>query len=48
VWELRDDLTADDATYVAVAEWLECPLLTADRGVVGAPGLRCTVAVVIV
>lgn len=27
---LRDNLTADDAAYVAVAEALECPILTRD------------------
>lgn len=31
VWQLRDNLTVYDATYVALAESLDCPLLTADR-----------------
>lgn len=31
VLELRDNFTAYDASYVALAEWLEAPLLTADR-----------------
>src|SRR5579875_2927330 len=30
VWELRDNVSAYDATYVALAEFLGCPLLTAD------------------
>jgi len=30
VWELRDALSAYDACYVALAELLECPLLTVD------------------
>jgi predicted nucleic acid-binding protein len=30
IWELRRNLTAYDAAYVALAELLECPLLTCD------------------
>jgi len=30
VWTLRDALTPYDAAYVALAELLECPLVTAD------------------
>ena len=30
VWELRHNLTAYDASYVALAEALDCPLLTCD------------------
>jgi predicted nucleic acid-binding protein len=30
VWELRANLTAYDAAYVALAEALEAPLLTRD------------------
>lgn len=30
VWELRDNLSADDATYVALTEALDARLLTAD------------------
>ena len=32
VWELRHNFTAYDATYVALAEGLEAPLLTSDKG----------------
>lgn len=46
MWELRDNLTAYDATYVALAEALDCKLLTADGRLAGAPGPRCTIAVV--
>jgi predicted nucleic acid-binding protein len=38
VWELRHNLTAYDAVYVALAEVLDAPLLTRDRGLAGAPG----------
>ena len=30
VWELRDNVSAYDATYVALAEALACELITAD------------------
>ncbi len=46
IWELRDNLTAYDASYVAVAEVLECPLVTADARIAAAPGIRCAVDVV--
>ena len=44
-WELRDDLTAYDAAYVAAAELLEAPLLTADARLARAPGIRCEVEI---
>lgn len=46
MWELRDNLTAYDATYVALAEALDCPLLTADQRLASAPGPACSIAVV--
>ncbi|HEX6676940.1 MAG TPA: type II toxin-antitoxin system VapC family toxin [Actinomycetes bacterium] len=46
VWGLRDNLSAYDATYVALAEQLGCALLTADQRLARAPGLRCPVTVV--
>jgi len=46
IWELRDALTAYDATYVALAEALDCPLVTADGRLGRAPGLRCTLTLV--
>jgi len=46
VWELRKNLTAYDAVYVALAEALEMPLLTCDTNVAGAPGHRARVHVV--
>ena len=46
VWELRDNLSAYDATYVALAEALDCALLTADNRLGQAPGLRCPIVLV--
>lgn len=37
VWALRDNLTAYDATYVALAEALACPLLTCDARIRDTP-----------
>lgn len=42
-WELRANLTAYDAGYVALAETLEAPLVTLDQRIAAAPGLRCEV-----
>jgi predicted nucleic acid-binding protein len=38
VWELRNNLTAYDAVYVALAEALDAPLLTRDRRLVATAG----------
>lgn len=46
VWELRENLSAHDATYVALAEALAVPLVTADGRLGRAPGPRCTITVV--
>lgn len=46
VWSLRHNLTAYDATYVALAEALGCSLLSADRRLASAPGIQCPVVVV--
>lgn len=46
VWELRDNLSSYDATYVALAELLDCSLLTADRRLGRAPGIRCPILLV--
>jgi predicted nucleic acid-binding protein len=40
VWRLRENLTAYDAVYVALAEVLDCPLLTCDGRLARAPGLK--------
>ncbi|MDP3972637.1 MAG: type II toxin-antitoxin system VapC family toxin [Candidatus Nanopelagicales bacterium] len=44
-WELRDNATVYDAAYVALAEVLGVPLLTADGRLGRAPGVRCAVDV---
>lgn len=41
----RANLTTYDATYVALAEALSCPLVTRDRRIATAPRLRCSVEV---
>ena len=46
VWELRENLSAYDASYVALAESLGCALLTADVRMGRATGIRCPVTVV--
>jgi predicted nucleic acid-binding protein len=46
VWELRENLSAYDASYVALAEHLDCSLLTADARLGRAPGTRCPITVV--
>jgi predicted nucleic acid-binding protein len=45
-WELRRNLTPYDAAYVALAEALDVPLLTADAKLSRAPGIRCRVEVI--
>lgn len=46
VWELRDNLSAYDASYVALAELAGCALVTADARLSRAPGVACPVTVV--
>lgn len=46
VWALRDNLTAYDAAYVALAELLGAPLLTRDRRIAGASGHSARVVLV--
>jgi predicted nucleic acid-binding protein len=38
IWELRDNLTAFDAAFVALAEALGAPLITCDARLANAPG----------
>lgn len=44
-WELRDNLTVYDAAYVALAEALAVPLLTADARLAKATGPHCPIEV---
>lgn len=43
VWQLRGNLTAYDAAYIALAESLGSPLVTCDRRLAAAPGNRAHV-----
>jgi predicted nucleic acid-binding protein len=46
VWELRRNLTAYDAVYVALAEILETPLVTRDARLAKASGHRARIELV--
>lgn len=43
MWELRDNLTAYDASFIALAEALDAPLVTTDSRLAAAPGHRAVV-----
>ena len=45
-FELRSNVSAYDAVYVALAELLGCALLTADRRLASTPTIGCAVEVV--
>jgi predicted nucleic acid-binding protein len=45
VWELRQNLTSYDGAYVAFAEAIDVPLVTFDRRLARASGIRCIVRV---
>jgi predicted nucleic acid-binding protein len=46
-YELRANVTVYDAAYVALAETLDCELLTADQRLANASGPRCTIRVLL-
>jgi predicted nucleic acid-binding protein len=46
VFELRGNVSAYDACYIALAEALDSPLWTADRRLAGAPGTHCCIHVI--
>ena len=41
MWSLRDNVTAYDAAYVALAELLAAPVITCDAKLAAASGTRC-------
>lgn len=45
IWELRDNVSAYDAAYIALAETLEATLVTRDARLARAPGIRAEVEV---
>ena len=45
IWELRGNVSAYDAAYVALAETLEATLVTRDARLARAPGIRAEVEV---
>jgi predicted nucleic acid-binding protein len=46
LWELRHNLTAYDAIYIALAEALNAPFLTCDAKIAAAPGHHATVQLI--
>ena len=44
-YELRQNVSAHDSVYVALAETLDCELLTCDRRLAAATGPRCPIRV---
>jgi predicted nucleic acid-binding protein len=45
IWQLRQNLSAYDAAYVALAEELKAPLITRDQRLAAAPGHAATIEV---
>jgi predicted nucleic acid-binding protein len=46
IWELRHNVTAYDAVYLALAEALRAPLLTRDRGLASVRGHQARIELV--
>ena len=46
IWDLRENITAYDAVYIALAEALPAPLITCDRRLAAAPGHTAVVELV--
>jgi predicted nucleic acid-binding protein len=44
-WELRQNLSVYDATYVALAETADLLLITLDARIAKAPGVSCQIAI---
>lgn len=45
-YQLRANLTPYDALYVALAETLDCTLVTSDRRLASAPGPTCEIRII--
>lgn len=45
MWELRENVSSFDAVYVALAEALDAPLITADASLARAPGHTAAIEV---
>jgi len=45
IWELRQNASAHDATYLALTEVLDATLITRDQKLASIPGLRASVLV---
>ena len=45
-WKLRDNVSAYDAVYVALAEAMEAPMVTCDRPLAKTPGHRARIEVI--
>ena len=46
IWQLRANLTAYDAAYVALAQLLDAPLVTTDARLAGSPAARSVVELI--
>jgi len=46
IWELRHNVTAYDAAYIALAEALGAPLLTRDAALASGPGNRARIELI--
>lgn len=46
IWQLRGNISAYDAAYVAAAEILACPLVTGDGRLAKATGVGCEIRLV--
>jgi len=46
IWQLRANVTSYDAAYVALAEYLDCALVTCDAKLASACGPRCAIELI--
>jgi predicted nucleic acid-binding protein len=45
-WELYGNVTPYDASYIALAETLNCVLITADKKLANSPGTKCKIKLI--